>query len=386
MRNINASLLKGRFERNLNPPVRWLASRSLSASTTPFLWMEPIHVLGAGSIGLLVAASLRVAFPSYPVRILLREHCRVVNGTNVLVNLIQNRRLRTVEVPAQVISRQWTPKRNFRNILITTKAYQAVTALQSIQHCLKLDSNSSQSDNPRHTCNIVLLCNGALAVREDILSNFPKLRPQNLHCATTTHAAYRDSFVDHSDEESSHQESTVTEGSAPPMMTLVHAGIGQVDFPESLQAWTPLFDRAGLQAHSLSHQDMERKLWFKLAANCLINPLTALYQCSNGDVVKTPEWKEYLAAIPEEVARVAKAQLGAHFDAEASHLSHYCESVVAQTKENRSSMLQDVKAGRRTEIDALNGYIVRKGAEASLDVPANRDLYERILGLGWVDT
>eukprot|EP00977_Amphora_coffeiformis_P010874 scaffold2558_cov172-Amphora_coffeaeformis.AAC.5 len=349
-----------------------------SGSTGGVIWMEPIHMLGAGSVGLLMAASLRIAFPSYPIRLLLREHHRINPGNDrpdVLVNLIQNRRLRTVQVPSQIISERFSPKRKFRNILLATKAYQAVDALESIQHCLELrpDSNPTQ---------IVLLCNGAMAVRHDILSNFPDLDPTNLHMALTTHGAYRELATNEaSSENDSNYYESATEESSSLMMDVVHAGLGRLDFPSELEAWVPLFDRAGLQAQVLSNEEMQTQLWCKLAANCLINPVSALYQCTNGEVVNTSEWNELLISIPEEVANVARVQLGEKVDVQASKLRQFCEYVVTSTKDNRSSMLQDVKAGRRTEIDSLNGYVTRLGEQSGVCVEANRDLHERVLAL-----
>lgn len=361
--------------------------------------MEPIHVLGAGSVGLLMAASLRVAFPSYPVKLLLREHHRVRPGQErptVLVNLIQNRRLRTVNVPSQIISPNFVPNRKFRNVLLATKAYQAVPALESIRHCLQLTPNAG--DNPPTSNNdastslltkgtqVVLLCNGAMGVRDDILKHFPELPPNNLHTALTTHGAYRELVTSDAatSESSSHYYESANEASDSIMMDVVHAGLGRLDFPPSLAAWTPLFDRAGLQAHTLTHSEMQRQLWCKLAANCLINPLTALHQCTNGQVMHLDEWNDLLQAVPAEVANVAALVLQQEDEAETAddkRLRDFCEYVVTSTADNRSSMLQDVRAGRRTEIDYLNGYIVRLGEEKGVAVPANRDLYDRILSL-----
>lgn len=365
------------------------AAVSSTSSSSGHLWMEPIHVLGAGSVGLLVAASLRVAFPSYPIRLLLREHHQVKLGQDrpdVLVNLIQNRRLRTVKVPSQIISSNFTPKRKWKHVLLATKAYQAVEALDSIRHSLKFGVGSSDDDDDDRT-QIVLLCNGAMAARDDILAHFADLDPENLHMALTTHGAYRElganSETTHDSTNYYDEETSATEESYPSlMMDVVHAGQGRLDFPSTLAAWTPLFDRAGLQAHTLTNEEMQGQLWCKLAANCLINPLTSIYQCTNGKVVDCPEWEHMLNAIPQEVAQVAQCRSGADAtDVQASVLREFCVQVVASTQENRSSMLQDVTAKRRTEIDALNGYIVRLGEENDIFVPANRDLYKRILEL-----
>lgn len=393
--------------------------------------MEPIHVLGAGSMGLLMAASIRVAFPSYPIRLLLRDNnnrrslssSSSPNGKlDVLVNLIQNRRLRTVKVPAQIIrsngnsgtiesnkfdaaatatsaSEALPQERKFRNVLVTTKAYQAVDALESIRDCLQFNSNTTDDSTttPTTTNNnttttepatqIVLLCNGAMAARDDILSHFPELNGANLHMALTTHGAYRE-MADPENEEtasSSSSSSSITTTTPSIMMDVIHAGRGHICFPPALRPWVDIFDRAGLQAGVLTESEMQHQLWCKLAANCLINPLTALHQCTNGQVVHIPQWEDWWRTIPEEVAhvaaRVGQNEANACETLDVAVLRQFCQDVITATKDNRSSMLQDIKAGRRTEIDALNGYIVRRGDELGVNVPANRQLYEQILAL-----
>lgn len=370
------------------------ASTSPSSSSLqqrpPDLWMEPIHVLGAGSVGLLMAASLRIAFPSYPIRLLLRDHHRLrphQDRPDVLINLIQNRRLRTVRVPSQIISPAYRPRNKLRNVLVATKSYQVVEALHSIRHCLQLGISSEEEEEEKggFVTQIVLLCNGAMAARDDVLAHFPDIHPSNLHTALTTHGAYRDLVTSggESENDSNYYESSSTAEESYPslMMDVVHAGLGRLDFPPSLADWTPLFDRAGLQAHTLTNDEIEMQLWNKLAANCLINPLTALYHCTNGQVVDCPEWNDYLEKIPNEVAQVSKYNnrlLAETIRIEPCTLRDFCLQVVASTKENRSSMLQDVTAGRRTEIEALNGYVVRLGQANNVPVPANEDLYERI--------
>lgn len=355
------------------------STQSLTATPpSPDLWMEPIHVLGAGSMGLLMAASLRVAFPAYPIRLLLREHHRVHPGQDqpeVLVNLIQKRRLRTVPVPSQIIPSSH-PRKPYRNVIVTTKAYQAISALESIRPCLQLTPTFLDTKIP--PTQIVLLCNGALAVREEILARFPEMDPSQLHLALTTHGAYRDTVTTELSERESSYESANESDSL--MMDVIHAGMGRLDFPAALARWTPLFDRAGLQAQTLPNETMETQVWHKLAANCLINPLTALHQCKNGELVDLPEWSHYLKTVPEEVARVASLSVGNESPLEiyASSLRNFCQVVVEATRDNRSSMLQDVNGGRKTEIDALNGYIIRLGKELNIPVPANSDLYERV--------
>ena len=113
--------------------------------------------------------------------------------------------------------------------------------------------------------------------------------------------------------------------------------------------------------------DMPRRRWEKLAINAGINPTTALARVPNGALSNGP-----LAGIARkaarETARVAREQ-GVDLGDEAAVAA--LDGVVEATAANTSSMLQDVNAGRRTEIDAINGAVLDR---AGRPVPVNRTL------------
>ncbi|VDZ80488.1 2-dehydropantoate 2-reductase [Salmonella bongori] len=92
----------------------------------------------------------------------------------------------------------------------------------------------------------------------------------------------------------------------------------------------------------------------KLAVNCVINPLTALWSCPNGELRHHPD---EIKGICEEVAAVIERE-GYHTSAD--DLRYYVEQVIDSTAENISSMLQDVRAMRHTEIDYITGYLLKR--------------------------
>ncbi|GAB3689486.1 2-dehydropantoate 2-reductase [Salinarchaeum chitinilyticum] len=115
---------------------------------------------------------------------------------------------------------------------------------------------------------------------------------------------------------------------------------------------------------------MPERLWLKLAVNAGINPVTALARVQNGalargDAGDTAE----RAAI--EVARVARAS---GIDLDDAEVVAELEAVIEATADNRSSMLQDVEAGRRTEIDAIAGTVIDRADEHGVSVPTVRTL------------
>jgi len=116
--------------------------------------------------------------------------------------------------------------------------------------------------------------------------------------------------------------------------------------------------------------DMPHRLWEKLAVNAGINAVTALARLANGDLLDGPARGVALDAA-RETARVARAAGVPLSDADASEaLLHVAETTAA----NHSSTYQDVRAGARTEVEALNGYVVDAGADHDVETPVNRTL------------
>lgn len=128
-------------------------------------------------------------------------------------------------------------------------------------------------------------------------------------------------------------------------------------------------------------EDMRKEVWKKALVNIGINPVTAIYRVTNGEILERPELRETAVAAVKEAGRVAQA-LGVLGEAEAAEGVGRMLQVCEQTAANRSSMLQDVEKGRRTEIDSLNGAVVRLGQELSVETPVNRELARRVANIG----
>jgi 2-dehydropantoate 2-reductase len=123
------------------------------------------------------------------------------------------------------------------------------------------------------------------------------------------------------------------------------------------------FDSAGFETTVAA--DMPRRLWEKLAVNAGINATTALARIENGALVDGPG-TDAAAAAARETARAAR-EAGVDLTDEAAVAA--VERVARATAANTSSMHQDVRDGRRTEIDAINGYVADR-----TDAPVNRTL------------
>lgn len=107
-------------------------------------------------------------------------------------------------------------------------------------------------------------------------------------------------------------------------------------------------------------------VWRKLVVNAAMNPTTALFGLRNPELLDHPAGRPLADELAREAARVATAAGVAIDPAAAPDMWHSVATFV-----NRSSMFQDVSAGRPTEIDAINGAIVREGTRLGVPAPAN---------------
>ncbi len=117
--------------------------------------------------------------------------------------------------------------------------------------------------------------------------------------------------------------------------------------------------------------DVMGALWAKLIVNCAYNALSAISQLPYGRLVQGEGVKEVMRDVVEECLAVARA-------AQVRVPEDIRESVprIAQTMASQSSSTaQDLARGKRTEIDHLNGYVVRKGEALGVATPANRALH-----------
>lgn len=163
--------------------------------------------------------------------------------------------------------------------------------------------------------------------------------------------------------------------------TVACTGLGEIVLGPHEGGQSALADRVGSTFTAAGFEvtvasDMPRRLWEKLAVNAGINAVTALARVPNGALVDGPT-REVAAAAARETARVAQSQ-GVDLDAERA--VERTLAVAEATAANTSSMHQDVLADARTEIDAINGYVLDCADEP---VPVNETLTRLVRG--WED-
>jgi 2-dehydropantoate 2-reductase len=162
-----------------------------------------------------------------------------------------------------------------------------------------------------------------------------------------------------------------------------HAGvgetkIGEMDGKESdrIKVFASAFASMGIE--TVISRDIKKEIWIKGIVNAGINPLTALTRLKNGFLLKVPSLEKLLEVTCQECIEVARTDGIDLSDCDAIEKT---KNVARLTSENRSSMLQDIERGRKTEIDSINGRIVKIGENNGIATPINSTLVSLIKGI-----
>jgi len=159
-----------------------------------------------------------------------------------------------------------------------------------------------------------------------------------------------------------------------------HAGkgetvIGRIDgkIPAEIRSIREIFNKVGLETRI--SRDIKGLLWSKLIINVGINALTAITRLNNGRLIEFEGTRKILREAVTEAIRIAKRKrIKLIYDDPLAKVEAVCEA----TATNVSSMLQDVLRKKRTEIDFINGVIVRQGQELGIPVLANSILLDLV--------
>ncbi len=116
-------------------------------------------------------------------------------------------------------------------------------------------------------------------------------------------------------------------------------------------------------------------VWLKAVYNCALNGLCSAREIPYGRILETEEGRKTLEAVVRECYAVAAKQ-GVPLDPPAAdgYYRLLVDKLIPATAAHYPSMLRDIQRGRRTEIDALNGAVVRMGVELGIPTPANREI------------
>lgn len=368
-----------------------------------------IHILGTGSIGKLVAHSLRGLPNPPPVTLLLhkgslytewvegrKEITLVTKGTSVshggfnaelaragfrmhqravgLEEVLEERQagdiaphLRRAHGSEDIAVPDIGNEGYIQNLIVTAKAGNTVGALLSVKH--RLGPTSS----------ILFLQNGLGVIEEVNQKVFPD---------PGTRPTYLQGVISHGVNSSE-------------SWTAIHAGQGSISIsilpredrseykasPESARYLLRTVCRSPVLA-AIGDQPTEllQKQLSKLAVNCVINPLTTMIDARNGAIFNNKALERTMRLLLMEISLVirnlpelqALPNTSRRFSVDTLYRSVYMTA--NQTAENISSTLADVRNGNRTEIDYLNGYIVKRGEELGIKCFMNYMMQQMVKG------
>jgi 2-dehydropantoate 2-reductase len=324
-----------------------------------------IHVLGLGNLGRFFAHELALQARPPPITLLLHRQGLIDDweaaGKKIEITT------EGVAVSSSNFDVELAPQERkgfIENLIVATKTLNTVKALSSVKHRLTYNST------------ILFTQNGMGTVEEVTSALFPdaSARPHYIK-SITYHGVY----------------------SLGPFRS-VHAGLANILIGRVVLPGLPdtrnhtrskyLIDRIisspGLAAREVDPQELIRLQLEKLVVNAMINPLTVIFNCRNGELFNRGSIVHLMRLLLAEASQVIQSLPELRHDPEIAsrfstqNLETIVLDVAEKTAKNTSSMLQDARDGRATEIDYINGYIVRRGKEQGVECAVNEKLIELV--------
>jgi len=148
-------------------------------------------------------------------------------------------------------------------------------------------------------------------------------------------------------------------------------------FNEDLECITKLcesVDEGGIPCEVTGN--IEKDIWAKMLYNCALNPLGAILDVPYGRLAEHEPSRIIMKGIVEEVFKVIKAAgHQTHWQSPKDFLEVFYKQLVPDTAKHKSSTLQDILAKKKTEIDALNGAVIKLAEKHKVHVPYNSAVY-----------
>jgi 2-dehydropantoate 2-reductase len=155
--------------------------------------------------------------------------------------------------------------------------------------------------------------------------------------------------------------------------TIKHTGIGRTKIgpvcpsaKKTTQQITQILTKAGLP--TTIAEDIRKEIWKKVIINSAINPLTTIFQCTNGYLLENPILEHILTTIIIESTEIANTQ---NYHLHHKEMITQTIKVIHETTHNYSSMLQSIQQNQQTEIDYINGAIKTTAQQQNTSAPLN---------------
>ena len=152
--------------------------------------------------------------------------------------------------------------------------------------------------------------------------------------------------------------------------TIVFGSDNKDDF-EKINIVKSFFDKVGIKY--LVPDDIIHSLWLKYMLNVSANQTTAILRMTFGEMLENDKCMQFAVNVMKEVQAIAKAQGVNNTE---TLIDEALKSLKTMTPEGKTSMLQDVEAGRKTEVDMFAGTIIKMGEELNIPTPYNKIIKE----------
>jgi len=140
--------------------------------------------------------------------------------------------------------------------------------------------------------------------------------------------------------------------------------------PAACEKLTEAIEQGGIPCRLT--EEIGKTLWAKLLYNCALNPLSAILGTNYGGLIKSESSVSLMEGIIDEVFAVMRAGgYETFWESAEAYKREFFEKILPPTYEHRSSTLQDIERKIPTEIDSLNGAVVRMGEKFGIDTPCN---------------
>lgn len=295
-----------------------------------------IAIVGAGAMGGLFGARLALA----------GQAVSFVEASDATIEAIRQHGLRldtpagqeTVQVP---ISRANELAGTFDLLVIFTKGFHTAAAIDSVRHLVGPSTWALSVQNGLGNADII----ASVVPAERIIVGMTNL-PADLVAPGVVH---------------SHGEGHVTIWSND-----------SVDSP-NLHEVASVFSQAGLPCQA--DPQVQVAIWEKVAFNAALNSVCAVTRQTVGAVGASEQGRQLTTSIIAETVAVARA---AGIDADEPRVIASVDYAFNDHQQHKPSMLQDLEAGRKTEIDFINGAVVAKGRQLSIDTPVLSALFNLV--------
>ena len=303
-----------------------------------------ILIIGAGAVGLGLASCLlksgtRVDLIGRPDTVTaLQQHGLQRTG-------IFGEHLAPPDSFVACASLKELPERDYDFILVCTKSFDTRSAAEQIASISFLKNASIP----------IVLCQNGWGNAEIFAEHFPKARIKSGRVITGFRRPQK------------HQVDITVHADA------IHLGTLYGNDVSDLEPLANAINAGGIPCETTAA--VGRDLWAKMLYNCMLNALSTIFNVPYGKLGESPHTREMMEQAAHEVyAVMTAAGYSTHWTKAEDYIDTFYKHQLPPTYNHEPSMLQDIRAGKRTEIDALNGAVVALGQQNGIPTPTNATL------------